>query len=44
MEEVTRALEALMDAVNELPQSRERSLAITKIDEARLWLKEADSE
>lgn len=51
----TRMLETIFDLVmdiedlkdkiqTDLPKSREASLAITKLDEARLWLKEISFE
>ena len=39
-------MEAIIDAknaVNELPNSREKSLVLTKLDEAYLWLKELET-
>lgn len=38
---VAEALEILRQALNALPASRERSLALTKVDEAEMWAERA---
>ena len=37
-DELKGAFKALLDQVDELPSSREKSLAITKLEEAALWV------
>lgn len=42
----TPQMEAIIDAINSvklLPNSREKSLVSTKLDEAYLWLKELEN-
>ena len=37
----TGELKALVDAVNRLDNSREKSLALTKLEEAEMWIEKA---